>query len=233
MKAEQFFDRFGELTRDNPPSGADVPILASIARIGVVPGKQFDANALTPEVRAAVERGIARGQRTIEEQTAIAMNQRGWTLLGTNLGNYGTDYMTRAKVALAGLGANLAADAVYPATAQDSKGRLLDGQHRYVLRFSEPPPAKAFWSITVYDDKGHPVKNEIGRQSLGSQHPLTRAPDGSLSIYLQADQPNDERSRANWLPAPRGPFNVLLRLYYPEQKVIDGSWKAPAIERVE
>jgi hypothetical protein len=233
MKAEQFFDRFGELTRDNPPSGADIPILASIARIGVIPGQQFEPNALSPEVRAAVERGIARGQRTIEEQASRTMNQPGWTTFGKDVGNYGTDYMTRAKVALGGLGANVAADAVYPTTAQDSKGRPLDGNHRYVLRFSEPPPVKGFWSITVYDDKGHPVRNEMGRQSLGSQYPLTRASDGSVSIYIQADQPNDERSRANWLPAPRGPFNAALRLYYPEEKVIDGTWKPPAIERID
>ncbi len=233
MSAQQFFDRFGALTKDNPPSGADIPILASLARIGVVPGRSFDASPLGPDIRAAIDRGIVRGQRTLEEQTALAMSKPGWVTFGSNLGNYGTDYMTRGVVALGGLGANLTADAIYPMAAQDSKGRPLDGHHRYVVRFNQPPPVKGFWSLTPYDDQGHAVKNDIDRHSIGSEHELTRAPDGAISIYMQADQPNDERSRANWLPVPRGPFNVTLRLYSPEPQVGSGAWKPPVIERVD
>ncbi len=232
MKPEQFFGRFAELTRDNPPSAADAPIVASMARLGIVPGAAFDAGALGPEVRAAIERGAARGQRTIEEQTARAVDGPGWTTMGPNVGSYGTDYMTRAKVALGGLGANLTADAVYPVTDRDANGRPLDGRHRYVLRFREPPPTKAFWSLTVYDDKGYAIKNALNRYSIGSQYPLTRDEDGSVTLFIQSEEPRDEQSRANWLPAPRGPFNLTLRIYEPDARVNDGSWKIPAVERV-
>lgn len=234
MTPQRFFDRFGELTRDNPPSAADRPVLASFAKIGIVPGKLFDFGGLSPEVQEAVVRGMRTGQKTIEGKLEESEARRGWVTWGQDLGRYGTDYTGRAVVALGGLGANLTSDAVYPSVDDDSQGRPLDGKHRYVIRFREPPPAKAFWSLTVYDENGYVVKNALGRYSIGSQHPLSRAADGSTVILLRSDQPTDKREQANWLPTPhRGKFNVMLRLYQPEKSVIDGSWKPPVVERVD
>jgi hypothetical protein len=234
MTPQQFFGRFTELTRDNPPAAADQPIVASFSKLGIVPGKAFDIGSLSPELQNAVARGMASGQKAIEGKIREVDARRGWVTLGNDLGQYGTDYTNRAVVALGGLGANLTADAVYPTAGTDSQGRPLDGTHKYLIRFREAPPAQAFWSLTVYDQNGYVVKNPIDRYSIGSQYPLSKGADGSTVILLQPGEPQDAKERSNWLPTPQGKkFNVMLRLYQPEQNVQDGTWKAPAIERVD
>ncbi len=134
----------------------------------------------------------------------------------SGMGVYGSDHPRRAIVAKIGLGANLVADAIYPAAYLDESGGAPNGDHDYVLHFDAGsfPPADAFWSVTMYDGDGFPVPNAMGRYAIGDRDPLRLDADGSLDLFLQHDDPGDQR-RDNWLPAPRGPPGATLRIYSP------------------
>jgi hypothetical protein len=134
---------------------------------------------------------------------------------------------------MAGLGANPPEDAIYPLNVFDADGQPLDGDHDYVLHceHDQIPPVHAFWSVTMYDDEGFQVANAINRFAIGDRDDLTYNADGSLDLYLQHDSPGAERE-SNWLPAPRGPLGVTMRLYAPAPEALDDRWSPPPIRRV-
>ena len=129
-----------------------------------------------------------------------------------------------------GLGANAPEDAIFMATRFDGGGRRLDGANRYVLHFDKNamPPSDAFWSLSLYDDNKHFVANALNRSNIGSLDGLQLNADGSLDIVIQNADPGKDKE-ANWLPAPKGPFNLILRVYWPRQEVLDGRWNAPGV----
>ncbi len=231
MDAVTFFGRLARLMVDNPPAPADAPALQRFTTIGLRPGSFTPS----PEIIDWLDEGIAAGKAQIVaalQRPAASIN--GWSVF-RGLGSYGTDYSKRALVALVGLGANLDEDAIYPHATTDGDGQPLDGEHRYVLRFppGQTPPARAFWSLTMYNDHQHFYDNFIGRYAIGDRDPLVYGPDGSLEILMQYDQPESPEQQANWLPAPGEPFAVTLRVYWPEQRALDGSWAPPPIRRIE
>jgi hypothetical protein len=229
MDATTFFSTLAALMVDAPPAPADAPLLERLARIGLAPGSY--------EPPAGLEHAIERGRTEARAALASVGQDRdagegSWTI-HRGLGSYGTNYARRAYVALVGLGANLDADAVYPHTAVDAAGEPLDGAHRYRLHFPADalPPANAFWSLTMYDARQYFVDNPVDRFAIGDRDALLFADDGSLDLWLQHDDPGDER-RANWLPAPEGAFNLVLRIYWPGEEVLDGRWMPPPVERL-
>ena len=120
---------------------------------------------------------------------------------------------------------------MYPLRSTDAKGEQLTGAKRYVLHFKSTPPVDAFWSLTVYNavDKML-VDNPIARYKLGSDTPgLKVRADGSFDVPLQAEQPNGEFA-ANWLPAPKGPFYMILRLYQPKDEVLKSQYELPQVQ---
>jgi hypothetical protein len=121
---------------------------------------------------------------------------------------------------------------LYPNTQVDDQGAALDGKHKYVLHFDkgQTPPASLFWNLSMYDSSMLFVENPFGRYSIGSMNTLKPAADGSLTLLIQQERPNDT---ANWLPAPAGPFNLTMRLYGPGSSVLDGSYRLPAVKRVD
>ncbi|MEM1434362.1 MAG: DUF1214 domain-containing protein [Pseudomonadota bacterium] len=129
-----------------------------------------------------------------------------------------------------GLGANLVEDAVYGVTQLDAGLEPLRGGTPYRLHFpaGQTPPTNAFWSVTAYDAEGYLEANEEDRYSIGSNHALTFNADGSLDVYLHAQRPATEGT--NWVPTPQGEFKILLRIYWPEQAALDGSWQPPPVE---
>jgi hypothetical protein len=160
----------------------------------------------------------------------------GWALETDGIGRYGTDYALRAITARVGLWANTPEEAYYPYADQDAGGRRLDGRHRYVLRFGKGqiPPARAFWSLTMYDKDLFLYDNELDRYALGDRSEgMKRDADGGLTIYLQHNRPDPESRVSNWLPAPATRFTVALRLYDPAPRALDGRWKPPGISRVK
>jgi len=150
------------------------------------------------------------------------------------MGVYGDYYLERAIVTQLGLGANVPEDAIYPINLGDETGKPLDGANKYTLHFDKgtTPPASAFWSVTLYDQERYQVANPLNRFALSSWMPLYFNPDGSLDLYFQNESPGADRE-ANWLPAPKGPFNLTMRLYAPKSEALIGQWNPPAVVKVE
>ena len=93
------------------------------------------------------------------------------------------------------------------------------------------PPAEAFWSLTMYDPDFFFVPNPINRYELAQRDKLKVNADGSIDMYLQAESPGADKE-ANWLPAPKGKFNLVLRIYQPRPSppsILDGSWTPPPV----
>ena len=239
MTSAQFFDRFARLLKDNPPPASEAPILAKLAKIGIVPGQPFDPSKLDPAVAKGLEQALPTALAKLNEaasKTGAPVN--GWRVPPMILGQYGSEFGVRAAVAMFGLGANLPEDAVYPSVYVDADGQPLDAANRYVIHFEQgqAPPVHAFWSVTMYDPHSFFVPNAINRYAVSSWMPLAKNADGSVDIYVQHASPGKGKE-ANWLPAPAsGAFNMTLRMYWPTEKapsVIDGSWKPPAVRKVQ
>ena len=148
------------------------------------------------------------------------------------MGNWGIEFGRRAYWAMWGLGTNISQDAVYGVTQLDSELRALNGQNTYRIRFEpgELPPTNAFWSVTSYDVEGYLERNAVDRYSLGSNHRLSFNEDGTLDLFLTHSEPAGEGM--NWVPAPAGDFKILLRIYWPKRKVLEGNWSLPDVELV-
>lgn len=220
-----------------PPAPEDAPMLARMAKIGLVPGQPFDIAKLDPTVQAALKDLPKTALQRIEANKDILGEMvNGWVVT-RGLGIYGTNYMKRAVVAAFGWPANLPQDAVYPYTELDSDGRKLSGASNYTLTFpkGETPPVDAFWSITMYEiDKGWWfVPNPLNKFTVSPRNNLTYNADGSLTLYFQNELPGQEKE-ANWLPAPKGDFIPMLRMYWPKEKdpsILNGAWKPPSVEK--
>ena len=234
MSAADYFAYAAELLKVHPAHGTDQPLLAQIKRIGIEPGKSFSMDALDPEIKAALETAPKDAQALMAWKVpTLARVVNGWSMNTDTMGVYGNYYLKRAIVAQVGLGANLPEDAIYPLNIGDTNGKSLDGAHKYVLHFAkdEVPPVNAFWSITLYDPEGFQVGNELNRFAVSSWMPFKNNADGSLDIYFQNENPGKDLE-ANWLPAPKGPFNLTMRLYGPKSEALNGKWNPPAVKQM-
>ncbi|MFO0875906.1 MAG: DUF1254 domain-containing protein [Gemmataceae bacterium] len=237
MDAATYFKTLALLMKDNPPTKADAAMVEKLARIGIVPGKDFDMRTLDPTMAKALQGvpTVAQGKILGHFKNA-GVNKNGW-LYTTNAGTYGTDYLQRAFVTAIGLGANRPQDAIYPTSEVDGDGKPYDGANKYVLHFpkGQTPPAKGFWSLTMYNGDYFFVENPLNRYTLSPRNALQYNDDGSLDLYLQKDSPGKEKE-SNWLPAPAGKFILMLRLYWPQEQapsIIDGTWVPPAVRKVK
>lgn len=232
LSTPEFFNRLMQLMVSHPASKEDAPLIERLAQLEIKPGQAVHlswSNALS----FSLGRWIAN-QRVLRALNTKAQDGS-WSYPPLNLGRYGTDYNTRAAVAMVGLGANLPEDAVYPNTALDHQGQALNGKHRYRLHFAANalPPVKAFWSITAYGADEFLIDNPMQRFAIGDRDPLVFNADGSLDLWVQATPPSQKEAAANWLPVQMGaPFLLNARLYWPEDKALNGQWKMPVVERL-
>jgi hypothetical protein len=235
MSAGKFFAYAAELLKVNPPHITDEPMIAQLKKIGIEPGRSFDLDKAEPPVRA--------GLRTVPEESlrlmawkvpTMARVVNGWSMNTDTMGVYGNYYLKRAIVAELGLGANLPEDAIYPVNLGDETGKPLDGADKYTLHFNKAdmPPVSAFWSVTLYDSEGFQVPNGLNRFAVSSWMPFQYNADGSLDLYFQNESPGPGKE-ANWLPAPKGPFNLTMRLYAPKFEALTGKWNPPPVTRVQ
>jgi len=235
MDAAAYFTLLCKLMKDNPPAAADAPQLAKFARIGIVPGQDFDASKLKADfVRRVPEIGFDRIMLQFKVNKDMK-DENGWGFT-TKTGIYGTDYLMRALVTAIGLGANRPQDAVYPTSQKDAEGQKYNGANKYVTRFpkGQLPPARGFWSLTMYDSNYFFVDNPLNRYSISARQNLKTNPDGSTNLYIQKDSPGADKE-SNWLPAPPGDFILMMRLYWPSEtspSIINGSWKIPPVKKV-
>jgi hypothetical protein len=233
MDAATFFARAAEILKINPPHITDQPVVARMTRIGFEAGKSFDLTSADPAVQAALNRAAPDAMERVREKIpTLAAVVNGWLMNTTTMGVYGNYYLKRSGVAIFGLGANLPEDAIYPNNLADADGKPLDGANAYVLHFGkdELPPVEAFWSVTLYDKDGFPVANPLDRHAIGDRDALRFNADGSLDLYFQFASPGAEKE-SNWLPAPAGPFNLLMRLYGPKAQALDGRWAPPLVRK--
>ena len=234
LDAAAYFTLLAQLMKANPPGPADAPELAKFAKIGLVPGQDFDASKLNADfVKRIPEIGFDRIMLQFKANPEVkAINGWGYT---TRTGVYGTDYLMRALVTAIGLGANRPQDAVYPTSLKNAEGDEYDGANKYVVHFAEGqlPPAEGFWSITMYDANYFFVANPINRYSISARQDLKRNADGSVDLYFQKDLPGADKE-SNWLPAPAGKFILMMRLYWPDESdpsILDGTWKIPPVKK--
>jgi len=238
LDAGAYFKLFAELLKTNPATAEDAPMLAKLAKIGVVPGQDFDVARLDP----AVAKGLAGAPKPAQELIMDWMKagivagdfklEHGW-LFTTKTGLYGTSYLQRALVTAIGLGANRPQDAVYPTSQGPDVAAKYSGEKKYVIRFEKGqlPPVNGFWSLTMYDADYFFVDNKLNRYNLSQRNRFKTNPDGSVDLYIQHESPGKDKE-SNWLPAPAGDFVLMMRLYWPKEEapsILDGSWKVPGV----
>ena len=234
MDANAFFGRLARLMKDNPPFPDDAPMLEKLKVLGIESGKDFDISKLDANIARRLKRAMG-AYALLEMGVQKLETANGWVVIPDNFANYGTDYLTRAGIALIGLGGIWPKDILYPVAFLDVDDKALDAANRYVLHFDkgQPPPAKATWSVSMYDPDGFYVPNQLDRYHLAAWMPLKYNPGGSLDIYIQSESPGADKE-SNWLPAPAsGPFNLVTRIFWPEETVLNHTWQMPGVKKVK
>jgi hypothetical protein len=232
MGIQDYFNRLASLLKDNPPAAEDAVIVAKMAKIGLVPGQPFDINKLSSKIVNALQSvpQVAQ-QKIMDEEKSAGLMVRGW-VYSLKTGVYDSNYLQRAFITAIGLGANRPQDAIYPYTTVDAEGQTLNGKNNYVIHFpkGQIPPVKGFWSLTMYNDQYFFVDNPLNRYTLSPRNALKYNEDGSLDLYIQNTSPSKDKE-SNWLPAPTENFILMLRLYWPEEALLNGSWTPPAVQK--
>ncbi|WP_247339811.1 MULTISPECIES: DUF1254 domain-containing protein [unclassified Bradyrhizobium] len=235
MAAGKYFAYAAEVLKLQPPHITDEPIFAQMKKIGIEVGKSFEMSKLDPAVQKAVESAPRDAQKLMAwKLPTLARVANGWVMNTDTVGVYGNYYLKRAILAQQGLGANLVEDAIYPLNLGDETGKPLDGANKYTITFEKgaAPPVNAFWSITLYDQEGFQVGNVLNRFAVSSWMPFKYNGDGSLDLYVQNESPGKDQE-ANWLPAPKTPFNLLLRMYAPKSEALTGKWNPPPVTKAQ
>ena len=233
-----YLNKMMALMVNNPPTKADQALMTKLKSIGIMPGGKFDINQFSKEQQTKIKEIPQVIQQQFAQMIAkpkTNLMQNGWMVNTSGLGEYGTNYALRAYVTKIGYGANTPEDAIYPNSAADINGNNYNGTNKYLMHFDADklPPAKGFWSITLYNKKGFLVDNAIDRYNLGDQKDLIYNKDGSLDIYIQTEIPKEKGK--NWLPAPQPgqEFELTFRIYWPKASVINRTWQMPGVKKIE
>lgn len=229
------FEVLNFLLQFSPTHASETALMARFAKIGIGAGKTFDVGMLSPEMKTALEGGIADAWAEFAafKKTQIDTGKvTSGDLFGTRTYLH-NNYLYRMAAAVIGIFGNSKQEAMYPFYAVDGNGEALNGKHRYTLRFApgQLPPVNAFWSLTMYElPTSLLVANPLNRYLLNSPMlpQFNRDADGGVTFFIQSESPGKDRE-ANWLPAPNGPFMAVMRLYWPKAEAIDGTWQQPLI----
>jgi hypothetical protein len=234
----EFFNILNFVLQFCPTVPSEQALMTSFAKIGIGAGKNFDASKLPPGMKTAIEQGMADAwgafaglKKDFEERKLSSGDVFGSRQYLKN------NYLYRMGAAVLGIYGNSKQEAMYPAYYVDAAKQKLDGANRYTLRFApgQLPPVNAFWSLTMYEmPQSLLVANPINRYLLNSPMlpQFKRDPDGGLTLYIQNESPGKDKE-ANWLPAPKGPFVMAMRLYWPKEEATDGKWEAPLAEKAK
>jgi hypothetical protein len=234
----EFFNILNFVMQFTPTVPSETELMARFAKINVGAGKTIDVGALSPEMKSALEQGVA------DAWTDLAVVKQKFDTGEVTSGDvFGTraylknNYLYRMAAAVLGIYGNSKQEAMYPAYAVDAEGQKLDGSNKYSVHFAadELPPVNAFWSLTMYElPQSLLVANPIDRYLLNSPMlpQFVKDADGGLTFYVQNESPGKDKE-PNWLPAPKGPFIIALRLYWPKEAAIDGTWKHPPMTKTQ
>lgn len=234
--AANFIDVANMMLARCGPQNAHVRRGRRFARYGVAPGRTFAKlhprlqagwGVALPRLRQALTAGLSAGPA----------RQTGWSVPPAEIGNFGANDQLRAAIALGGLAALPPTEAMYLSTRKDASGADLSGANAYLWRL--PPggvPAGAFWSLSIYqieaDGRLFFTENPLNRFAIGDRTRGLQAGADGLAVRIQRAPPASEADRANWLPAPAGPFHLSLRAYLPKPELLSGAWAPPPVERV-
>jgi hypothetical protein len=230
-----YFNLLAQLMKDNPPAAEDAPMVARIAKIGIVPGRLFDVTKLSPDAQQALKAvPKAAGAKVMGYFKNVGKRENGWAFF-TKTGIYGIDYVDRALITAIGLGANRPQDAVYPVSETDAAGKPYSGANKYVMHFEKGqlPPVNGFWSLTMYNSSYFFVQNPLNRYTLSARNKLKANADGSIDLFLQHESPGKDKE-SNWLPAPADKFVLMLRMYWPKEtppSLLGGTWTIPGVKQ--
>jgi hypothetical protein len=235
----QFFDILNLALQFCPTHPSERALMARFAKIGIGRGKTFEAEKVSPEIRKALEEGMADAWKAFGEYKTKEIDTGKFTSadgFGTRADLNG-NYMARMAGAVLGIYGNSKQEAIYPGYFVDSGKQKLNGSNRYTLHFAAGhlPPVNAFWSFTLYELPASLLyANALDRYLINSPMlpTLLRDSDGGITIYIQHESPG-KNLEANWLPAPSGPFLAVMRLYWPMEEALNGTWKAPPLQRVD
>src|SRR5215813_11557937 len=230
---EKFFDELADVLADAPPLPGEEARYAQMRAV-------LDAMKSNPDLKPA----MIKAAQDVEDQIVTPLLQfrnygeqlpYNWSTI-SNEAAFGTDYFTRTAVAKSNILVNSPNETKYYYQDLDMAGARLNGARRYTMTFpkDQTPPVNGFWSLTLYNEHHFFANNDLKRYSLGTKNKtLKYNPDGSLTIYVQAEPP-PEAQRTNWLPAPKGAdFSLFVRAYWPKAAVLDGQWTPPAAQRSE
>jgi hypothetical protein len=234
----QFFEILSFALRFAPTLPDEQKLRDRFASIGIGPDGTYDADKLSPEMRVAIEGGMADAWAELDtlKKDKVDTGQIGSAQFFGTAADLNGNYLYRMAGAAWGIYGNTAAEALYPGLANDSAGAPLTGANNYIVKFpsGQLPPVNAFWSLTMYEmPQSLLVENPIQRYLINSPmlSSLVPDPDGGYTIYVQNASPGVDKE-SNWLPAPKGPFQMVLRLYWPKPDALNGSWIAPQAEKV-
>jgi hypothetical protein len=233
----EFFNILNFVLQFCPTVPSENALMERFARIGVGAGKTFDVATLAPDTKAAIIQGMADAwaEHAALQKRIDAQEVSTGEFFGTRefLKN---NYLYRMAGAVYGIYGNSRQEAMYPSYAVDADGQKLDGVNRYIIRFApdQLPPVNAFWSMTMYDFPAQlMVDNPLNRYLLNTPMlpQFKKDADGGFTLYFQSKPPGADKE-ANWLPAPEGPFLLVMRLYWPKDEALEGKWKQPPLKRV-
>jgi hypothetical protein len=232
LTGNAYFRLFARLLKTNPPNPGDAPMVARLAKLGIVPGKEFNPALMDAATVNAIAAAPKAGQQEIASAFASAVTmENGWGFPKV-AGTYGIAYSDRAAVTWYGLGANRKQDALYPTSELGPDNQTYNGNATYTMHFNPGslPPVNGFWSITMYDEKYFFVPNALQRQNLSSRNAFKKNADGSIDLVFSHASPGAAKE-SNWLPAPAGRFVLMMRNYWPKDAIINGSWKPPVVQK--
>jgi len=229
----EFFNVLNFVLRSCPTVVSEKALMLRLGRIGVGAGKAFDASKLSLEIRDAMQAGMADAwveYNKFKKEQVDTDKVKSGDMFGTRA-YLKNNYLYRMAGAVIGIYGNSKEEATYPFFSAGSDGKPLDGSKRYTVRFApgQLPPAKAFWSLTMYKmPESLLVANPIDRYLVNSPMlpQFKKDADGGYTFYVQSESPGKDKE-ANWLPAPKGPFMVVCRIYWPSEAALTGKWKQP------
>lgn len=229
---EKFVDELPIVLADAPPMPGEEARYAQV--LAVLAAAKND-----PKIKQAMIDGAKDADEKLVKPLFQFRNYgqqlpHNWSTI-SNESAFGTDYFTRTAVAKSNIFVNAPNETKYFYQDLDTDGARLNSAKRYTVTFPKggTPPVNGFWSLSIYNEHHFFVANPINRFSVGTKNKdLQRSPDGSLTIYVQAEPPSDAAQRANWLPAPQGDFSLYIRAYWPQAAVMEGSWTPPAVVRL-
>jgi hypothetical protein len=237
-ESPKVFEHLNFVLQFCPTHPSEIELMKRFAKLNLGANKEFNWEGFSPEIQEAIQLGISDGWD--EFASVMKKVEVGEIGSGDAFGSreyLQNNYLYRMAAAVLGIWGNIEAEAIYPTYYVDAAGQKLEGSNSYTLRFEsgQLPPVNSFWSLTMYElPETLLAANPLNRYLLNStmMDDFIRDEDGGITLYLQHDSPGKEKE-PNWLPAPEGPFSATLRLYWPKEEALNGSWQLPPLMRVQ